>query len=292
MRRVLLLICLAPWLAAATAHAQTNAGLTQNLWQSHQGYVFGFLTALVLQACLIVLLFLQRRKLRGSQSRLRELSARLFTAQEEERARIARELHDDFGQRVAALRIELGMLAREDRGPRRRGLTTAYNSVLAQTDALAADLRDLSHALHSSRLQHLGLRAALEDLCSALDKHRRVSVTLRAPKIAAPVPTDVALCLYRVAQEALHNAAHHGAASQIIVTLAAEGSMLRMQISDTGKGFDAHESSEGFGLASMRERLHTLGGSLMVQSRPGRGTTLTALVDLSQQDAVSRAEIA
>jgi signal transduction histidine kinase len=260
---------------------------------TYQGYVVVFMTVVLLQASLILLLVLQRRKLRRSQSRLRELSARLITAQEEERKRIARELHDDFGQRVAALRIELGVLSREDRGPRQRGASAAFRSVLSQTDALATDLRDLSHALHSSRLQHLGLHAALEDLCSALGKHHRISVAVRARTMAAAVPTEVALCLYRVAQEAVHNAVHHGGAPHIEVTLSAEGSVLRMQISDTGKGFDASESSEGFGLASMRERLNMIGGSLLVQSRPGRGTAVTAFVDLQPRDsAMPRAESA
>ncbi len=161
--------------------------------------------------------------------------------------------------------------------------------MLKKTDELATDLRDLSHALHSSRLQHLGLGAALHELCSGVQKNLGIPVRFKSDALGRPVRPDIAFCLYRVAQEALHNAGQHSRAAHIDVTLSQEASVLRLRIEDAGKGFDYTEGSEGLGLASMRERLHMIGGELVVQSRPGRGTVLTAQVDLPERPAAASA---
>ena len=173
--------------------------------------------------------------------------------------------------------------AREGWAAQQGSVNSSFRSVLKKTDELATDLRDLSHALHSSRLQHLGLRAALHELCSGVQKNLGIPVRFKGDALARPVPPDIAFCLYRVAQEALHNAGQHSRAAHIDVTLSLEASVLRLRIEDAGKGFDYNEGSEGLGLASMRERLHMIGGELVVQSRPGRGTVLTAQVDLPER---------
>ncbi len=262
---------------------------TASLWDLYRGYLLACLAVLLFQAALIFTLVRQTRRLTSSESQLRDLSGRLITARDEERKHIARELHDDFGQRVAALRIELGMLARESRATQQGSVNSSFRSVLKKTDELATDLRDLSHALHSSRLQHLGLRAALHELCSGVQKNLGIPVTFKSNALARPVPPDIAFCLYRVAQEALHNAGQHSRAAHIDVILSLDASFLRLRIQDAGKGFDYNEGSGGLGLASMRERLHMIGGELVVQSRPGGGTVLTAQVDLPERPAAASA---
>jgi signal transduction histidine kinase len=261
---------------------------TASVWDLYKRYIIGFVALLFLQGSLILTLASQARRLRRSEVQLRNLSARLITAQDDERKRIARELHDDFGQRVAALRIDLGMLAREDNSATHVDADTPLQHILTATDELATDLRELSHALHSSRLQLLGLPAALEELCSGIAKQQGIAVALTNQVMTVPVPSDVALCLYRVAQEALHNAAAHGAAPTIDVTLSHLDTRLEMRIVDTGKGFDYAQVSEGLGLASMRERLKMIGGELRVHSKPGQGTSLIALVDLRLHPAAAR----
>jgi signal transduction histidine kinase len=237
-----------------------------SVWSLYKGYIIGSL-ALVMQA----------RRLKNSESRLKELSGHLLNAQDAERTRIARELHDDFGQRLALLKIELEFLPQE--WPELESAGRAkLRPIISQIDELSDDLHTLSHMLHSSRLQLLGLRSALEELCANIARQHHVTVELGGGPLAPHIPPDVALCLYRIAQEGLHNAAKHSGAGRIDVELTDNNALLRMKITDGGKGFDPGRASQGLGLASMRERARMIGGELAIVSAPGRGTTLVAQV--------------
>jgi signal transduction histidine kinase len=151
-------------------------------------------------------------------------------------------LHDDFSQRLVLLRAEIGLLAEEDRGQTSIDGSKFDRSKLSgpcsMVDDLAEDMHQLSHSLHSSKLQLLGLKSALKDLCSQVAKGSPMSVEFHAEELSQSVPPDIALCFYRVAQEALSNAAKYSGASRTVVSLSNGNAVLRMRISDSGKGFD------------------------------------------------------
>jgi signal transduction histidine kinase len=253
-----------------------------SFWELYKRYILACLAVLLLQSVLVVVLIGQARRLKRSESRLRDLSRRLINAQEEERNRIARELHDDVSQRLALLRNEISSLEEKQTG--QNPIDRAKFSNLCSTvDDLAEEIRDLSHSLHSSQLQHLGLKAALKDLCGQVERGHPISIELQADELTQPVPAEIALCFYRVAQEALNNAVKHSGASRIIVALSTANSKLKMRITDSGKGFDTSRAPEGLGLASMYERLRLVDGELQVSSKPGAGTELLAQVILMRQ---------
>ncbi len=252
-----------------------------SFWQLYKWYVLGCVGLFLVQSLLVLALIRLTRKLKQSESGLRELSGNLINAQEDERKRIARELHDDFSQRLALLRIEMGSLVREDRGQislDRRKLS----GLCSMVDDLTMDIHHLSHTLHSSKLQLLGLQAALKELCGQVEKGYPMSVEFHSDELSHAVPPDVALCLYRVAQEALSNAAKYSGATRATLSLSNGNARLRMRIADSGKGFDTSKPSKGLGLASMFERLRLVNGELIVSSTPGSGTELTAQVLLAK----------
>ena len=222
--------------------------------------------------------------LMSAHSKLQVLTQRLLAAQEEERKRIARELHDDIGQRLSLLMMELDVWKNEM--PVERTLEQSkLHSLLGQLDELITDVHNMSHDLHSSKLQHLGLNVALKEICRRVSTQRQVAIELRADPLPHPLPEEVALCFYRVAQEALNNAARHSGSARIEVRLTSEGQLLRMQIRDYGIGFDLMTRERGLGLATMLERLKTIGGRLAVHSSVGNGTELVAEADLRSASA-------
>ncbi len=251
-----------------------------SFWTLYKWYVLACLAVLLLQSLCVVLLIAQARKLKQSESRLRILSQNLINAQEEERKRIARELHDDFSQRLALLGIGLGSLEEPNAQSLVDGNTlSALRSTL---DELVKDIHQLSHTLHSSKLRLLGLKAALKELCGQTEKGRSIAVELQADELTQPIPAEIALCFYRVAQEAINNAMKYSGAGRVVVALSTKNAKLTMRITDSGKGFDPSKAREGLGLESMRERMHLINGELLVQSRPGGGTELIARVVLTQ----------
>ena len=254
----------------------------QSTWELYKWYILAAIVLVVLQFWLILTLVLQRLKLTQSEAALKDLSRHLITVQEEERKRIARELHDDFGQRLALLKIDLEILGRDKGQIHNLNENERMEGLLANVTDLAKDMQDLSHKLHSSKLQYIGLKAALADLCRQISKQHQIEVDLRVTDLTVPVPDDLALCFYRVAQEALHNAAKHSRAQHVVVHLSGKTAVLFMLITDDGQGFDQDEASLGLGLASMRERLQMIGGTLWLHSRPGRGTELGAEAPLAE----------
>lgn len=256
-------------------------------WELYRWQITAGIAVIVLQALLITGLILQRTRrhfaeeaLRASYGRVRQLAGRLIAAQEEERTRIARELHDDVGQRVASLSIGLSGLRRRVAGS--DGSVGEDVSVLQQqTMSLGKDLRTLSHELHPGALEHLGLIEALRARCDEVKTQSGVDVSLDVGADWPDVVTDgVALCLYRVAQEALRNIVKHAQATRACISLDRQGAQVVMRVSDDGRGFDAGRSVEhgGLGLLSMRERVEMLGGKFEVTSSPDAGTVTMVTV--------------
>jgi PAS domain S-box-containing protein len=210
------------------------------------------------------------------------LSGRLITAQEEERGRIARELHDDFSQRLALLGIGLSRLWKK-RPESEEDERTVVRELWNSTQEISSDVHRLSHQLHSSKLEHVGLGPALMGLCEEISEKYGIQVEFTDCGVASEIPKDVALCLFRVTQEALNNVVKHSGAKQAHVELCKERNEIRLQIVDPGAGFDVALSNTnvGIGLVGMRERLRLVGGRLSVQSTLMRGTEILAEVPLS-----------
>jgi len=226
-------------------------------------------------------------KARASFDEVRELAGRLITAREEERARIARDLHDDIGQRVASLSIGLSRAQRHvpDASSASR---QALSALEQQTTQLSADLRHLSHELHPSMLEHLGLLEALRDRCDDFTQDSGVAVRLDVSDTWPDVPDAVALCFYRVAQEALRNIATHAGARQVTVTLDRVDGHLTMQVADDGCGFDPKNATArrtGLGLVSLAERVRMLGGELAITAGAGSGTRLAVTLPAGESHA-------
>jgi signal transduction histidine kinase len=206
------------------------------------------------------------------------VSGKLIEAQEQERRRIARELHDDIGQRLALLSIELSQLQQSSSNPSE--FSGRISEMQMQTAEIAADVQSLSHELHSSKLQYLGLAAALRGFCREFSEQQKVEVDFKAHDLPASLSPEISLCFFRVLQEALHNAAKHSGVRQFEVRLWGTPDEIHLTISDAGVGFDieATKASRGLGLISMQERLKLLNGTLSIESRLHRGTTIHASV--------------
>jgi signal transduction histidine kinase len=245
------------------------------IWQSYKWYILGFLAAMILESLLILTLFVESRKRRASEKVLKELSGRLIHAADDERQRLARELHDDFGQRLGLLSVGLDMLRLEsnaDSTSSHQELQEFVNDV----KGLARDIQDLSHRLHTSKLYVLGLKVAVKDVCQQISRQHNLNIQLQADELPSKLSEDLSLCFYRVAQEAINNAIKHSHSTRIEVKLGNSGGRICLRIKDFGVGFHPTSDANGIGLASMRERLRMVGGSLQVKSSPGAGTELIA----------------
>ena len=215
-------------------------------------------------------------ELKKAQSESRELAARLIHARDEERARIGRALHDDISQRVAVLGMDLARLRDQLTEATQRDQQRQVSDVCASLEELSTDLHHLSHALSPSPVQHLGLAAALKELCGRISTQFRVQIDLSCAIPDDAISRDLALCLFRVAQEALHNVTSHSQAQHAFVDVRYAAGEVCLVVRDAGIGFDPSLNTRGIGLASMRERLRIAGGRLMIESRPGGGTTIVA----------------
>ncbi len=206
--------------------------------------------------------------LRRTRTELEQLAGHLIQTQEEERHRISRELHDDIPQRLSLLAIEVDSLGQSlaDAGCDKE---LEHVSLLkAQAEALTDDVHQLSHQLHSARLRHLGFWSAVEELASKVSKQHHIAVNVSTFGRDTMLSPDVALCLFRVTQEALNNAVRHGHADFVSIHLGIDSAMAMLQVSDTGVGFNVADCEGGIGLVSMRERLRMIGGEFAVESHP------------------------
>jgi len=205
----------------------------------------------------------------------------LIRAQEEERTWIARELHDDFNQRIALLAMNLETL-KQDLPTSNGKVTRRIEEARKQTSELASDIEALSHRLHSSKLELQGLIGAARGLCRELSDRHNIEITLYSHDIPKELPKEVALCLFRVLQEALRNAMKHSGVQRFEVSLKGALNEIQLTVHDAGTGFDPEAmSGHGLGLTSMRERLKLVNGQLSIDSRSPRGTTIRAQVPLS-----------
>jgi PAS domain S-box-containing protein len=216
-----------------------------------------------------------------AEAALASVSRRLIDAQEQERCRIARELHDDIGQRLALLAVNL---ARIQQNPSNSSeLAGRIGEVQKLTLEIAVDIQSLSHELHSSRLQYLGFVAAMTGFCQEFGEQQKVEINVKIPDLPVPLPPDISLCFFRVLQEALNNAAKHSGVQYFEVELWQTPDEIHLAVSDSGAGFDpyAAKASQGLGLISMEERLKLLDGTLSIESQLQRGTTIHARVPFS-----------
>ena len=258
-------------------------------WESYGDYILGGAMILTLQTALIVGLVVQRARRRRTEHALRQsyeqnqdLAGRLINAQEDERARIARDLHDDLSQQLAGVSITLSGLKRKVGRPGSESdVEQAVSSLQTRSAALAQSVRNLSHHLHPSVLEHTGLVETLRHHCADVEEHRPLAVVFNAEGDFDSLPPNVALCLFRVAQEALANVVRHARAHTISVSLAATSDSIELRVIDDGVGFVAGERTKnGLGLRSIDERVRFMRGTVAVESRPGMGTTLMVRMPL------------
>jgi PAS domain S-box-containing protein len=220
--------------------------------------------------------------------RLRELTQRIVTTQEEERLRISRELHDEAGQALTSLKISLDLI-RVGLPPEQEALRARLASVASLADETMETLRTLAHDLRPPGLDAFGLNVALEGLCYDFSTRTELEVVYRGLELPE-LSTTVALSIYRLVQEALTNIAKHAAASRVAITVTREDEQLCVEVADNGQGFVQDVDTErprrrgGIGLVSMRERAELLGGTLEIDTSPGQGTRLTARVPLWQEE--------
>ena len=219
--------------------------------------------------------------LRQAQEGLQQLAAKLLLAQEEERRRIAREMHDDWTQRLALLGIDAAKLEKHLGDPEKA--LPLLRTMREHLVGLSEDVHDLSRQLHPSILDDLGLVESLRSECAGFSRREKIIVDYRPGTVPPGVPKETALCVYRVAQEALRNLAKHAAAGAALVALDTAGLELQLRVEDKGAGFDveAVRSQPGLGLSSMMERVRLVQGKLTVTSAPGRGTTIEVRVPLA-----------
>jgi signal transduction histidine kinase len=228
-----------------------------------------------------VVAFIDITERKLAEAALATVSRKLIEAQEQERTRIGRELHDDIGQRLALVAVELQQLRKDALVfPRVR---TRLGELQKKVTQIAADTQSLSHELHSARLQYLGVTVAIRSFCREFGDQQKVKVEFKANDLPAALSPDVSLCLFRVLQEALHNSAKHSEVKRFEVRLWGTAGEIHLTVKDSGRGFDrdAAKTSQGLGLISMEERLKLVNGTLSIDSQPGRGTTIEARVPVS-----------
>ena len=214
---------------------------------------------------------------RLAEQALATIQQRLLDAQEEERARIARELHDDIVQRLTALSIRLHSLVRVAPAP--TDVRREIVDVGKEVGNLAKDVQALSHRLHPARLEYLGIAAAAKALCHEISSHQGVEIDFSSDKVPDGLSRRIAACLYRVLQEALQNATKHSGTTKIDVSLLGGVDQIELTVRDSGVGFDVETTSgDGLGLTSMKERLKAVRGRLAILSQPQNGTTVHACV--------------
>jgi len=218
------------------------------------------------------------------------MGRKLIEAHEQERTRIGRDLHDDFVQRLALLSIELGAV-QQDVPDAVSELRTRIGALRDQTTQITNDVQLLSHELHSSKLEYLGIVGATKNFCQEFSERQKVEIDFQSRDLPAALPTELSLSLFRVLQEALRNAMKHSGVKRFEVRLWGSTGEIHLTVSDLGVGFDsgAAMKSTGLGLTSMQERLRLVGGDLSINSQPKRGTTIHARVPFTSTSDSARA---
>jgi signal transduction histidine kinase len=273
-------------LELASADAQLNSAFESLRWRTLLKIAVTMsvgigLAAFTARRTLLMEAELQQRYEEGMRARqeLQELSARLLSAQEEERRNISRELHDEVGQSLSALLMEAGNAAARV-SPDSTEVRRHVESIKRLAEASVQVIRNMSLLLRPSMLDDLGLVPALEWQAREVSKRTGLRVQITADENASELPDDHKTCIYRVVQEALHNCARHAQAHNVTVEVLQQPSQILLSVVDDGRGFDARRV-RGLGLVGMEERVHHLGGALRVKSQPGSGTTIAVVLPLA-----------
>ena len=214
-----------------------------------------------------------------AQEALADFGRKLIEAHEQERGRIARELHDDINQRLTLLAVNLGNL-KQGLPSSPEVLERQIKEACVQIEDLGSEIHALSHRLHSSKLEYLGIEAAASGFCRELSEQQGMQIQFRSQDVPKKLPQEVGLCLFRVLQEALHNAVKHSGSQMIDVSLKRVANEIELVVCDSGIGFDAETAigRNGLGLVSMKERLKLVRGKLSVKPKAPRGTEVRATV--------------
>jgi signal transduction histidine kinase len=213
---------------------------------------------------------------RHTQASLRRLSANLINAQEQERTRIGRELHDDINQKLAMLSLGLQQLRKNP-----SDVHSGLQELRAEVDDISSDVQALSHELHSSKLEYLGVVNGIKSWCQEFAQRQGIEIDFRS-EVTSVLPFEVGVSLLRVLQEALHNAVKHSGVKHVEVQIMQHSREIHLTVADSGKGFDIESvmQGKGLGLISMRERVRLLHGTLAIKSRPMGGTAIDVRVPL------------
>ena len=261
-------------------------------WERYKSTILTVMGILALQSVLIVALLFERRirqhaqntlrdketALRRSNEQIRDLAGQLITSQEAEGARIARELHDDVSQQLAGFSIAISALKRRPEAQNNVGLHAELATLQHRSIDLCENIRHISHDLHPGMLRHAGLVAALKSHCGEFAKQHAIPVAVSADPDLGVIDDVMALCLYRITQEAFRNIAKHAGACHVDVILSRSEDEVVLSIADDGKGFDLEKVRQhggGLGLRSIDERVRLASGQVSIETAPGRGTTLS-----------------
>jgi signal transduction histidine kinase len=215
---------------------------------------------------------------------LADISRKLIDIQEEERRRIARDLHDDISQRLAMLAVEIEQLKQYPPNSADE-LKDQLTGIGEAVRGVSKGVQSISHQLHPPQLEYLGLVAAMKSFCHEFAERRKVVIDFTSDDIPQPVSHEISLCLFRILQEALHNAVKHSGVRQFRVSLTRSGSQLCLAVSDNGAGFEVESTMKkaGLGLISMRERVRLVHGTITIESKPMAGTTIDVRVPFNSE---------
>ena len=208
---------------------------------------------------------------------------------DQRRARIARELHDDITQRLAMLAIEIEQVKEHAETPSE--VRDRVHELSNKTNDISSDVQALSHELHSSKLEYLGIVGGMKSWCSEFGERQGMEIEFKSSGLPNSLPSEISICLFRVLQEALHNAAKHSGVERVDVQLREESREIHLIVSDLGKGFDVASAMQnrGLGVTSMQERVRLVGGTIVIDSKPLGGTTIHVRVPLGAERSFQRA---
>jgi signal transduction histidine kinase len=270
----------------ASARDPERAHEDSDTWKRFKKHALPVASVILAQSGILALFAFLLKSRNGRDPTIQRLTRKLIQASEEERSHIARELHDDIGQRLSLISIQLGALQRQQ-GADACSCEADLADSIRELDLLITDVHNLSHSLHSAKLEHVGLEAALGEVCARISQRHGLDVELRSSGVPSDLNPETALCFYRVAQEALSNVVKHSESSRAMVCVAGRIDGLAMQVIDFGIGFDP-AAAAGLGLVTMEERLLALSGTFSIASKPGYGTTIAASAPVRQHLAVDK----
>jgi signal transduction histidine kinase len=254
------------------------------LWEEHRRTLLAGSLIIVGLGLLTIYLLFERKQLKRARKAQEQLSGKLIHAQEQERSRLAAEIHDDFSQRLAVLSLGLETAA-EGIPESLREINQLMQELMESASELGADLHTLSHRLHSSTLERLGLAAGVAAFCKEFTAQQGIQVAFSHDDLPRSVTPDVAVCLFRIVQEGLRNLQKHSGAANAQVRLRRVVSAIHLSISDDGHGFDMKEvgDGQGLGLWSMQERVRLVDGRFEINSETHKGTRIDVWVPLKEQ---------